>query len=509
MSKQGISGLVYLNAGVSLVISRQPVTSPEDFKARKVAVTSTTQQSALQKLGASTVYVPAMDIIPALERGLVDSALIDSARTQTTALHQHGYVLANSLQAKVAIVITRDETWDRLSFPYRAMIGDAAILASQRLDREIVQAEKSLLEKVRSSGKLVSFRQSDAEQATLSWIRQQPEVLRSHYQSALEDIKASRTAPPQKPVPLKGSQLGRIYFATTRDDTRHDSVKYRFGDARTDVVKCGEIVFPSASSPSVSGTVRKPVTSDTTACGRYMKRVLASSEQTVLFVHGFNNRFADAADRAAILKSAFGIGTEVLLWSWPSKRDGLTGDYDYDKESVSGIARHSLRLVLEAMTAGSSAPLDVVAHSMGGWHLIGVLQAMANQSGKDRLRHVALAAPDVPVDEFRFAIPHLRLVATNVTLYACSRDWALALSENINAYPRAGTGGADKIVVNEKLDSIDVEPRLLSSNHSYVFEAGEVLTDLSGIVVQRRDPESRGLRKRPKPPWHYWTFNPQ
>ena len=120
--------------------------------------------------------------------------------------------------------------------------------------------------------------------------------------------------------------------------------------------------------------------------------------------------------------------------------------------------------------------------------------------------NIVMAAPDVPTDEFGHLLDGMRQVAKRITLYACGGDWALSISEDWNAFPRAGTGGAQGILVSDKLESIDVDSRWLSTNHSYVFEAGKVLSDLKTLVLTDADAEARGLNKRPKAPSHYWEI---
>jgi hypothetical protein len=86
-------------------------------------------------------------------------------------------------------------------------------------------------------------------------------------------------------------------------------------------------------------------------------------------------------------------------------------------------------------------------------------------------------------------------------------DWALVLSQEINAYARAGTGG-NNIIAKRPVESIDVEESLLSSNHNYVFEAGKVLSDFSTLIATEAAPDAheRGLSKIAKDHWHYWRF---
>jgi esterase/lipase superfamily enzyme len=211
-------------------------------------------------------------------------------------------------------------------------------------------------------------------------------------------------------------------------------------------------------------------------------------------------------ERASILKSALGNDVEVILWSWPSKRDGYFGNYDYDKESVGGVARQLfVRLLRSAKLASEQKAVHILAHSMGGWHTVGVLQVLSDDPNRPTLRNVILAAPDIPTNELEFALADMQRLTKRVTLYACESDWALTISRGMNDYPRGGMGGPRNILTNNMLDSIDVEARLFSTNHSYVFEAGKVLSDVASIV-SGNDINLRGLIKTPKDGHYFWRF---
>lgn len=445
----------------------------------------------------------------ALRSGNVDSTLISSSNPNGWPLPEHKYLLKDSVGVQVALVVTRDASWNRIPFLYRAMIGDAAIMASEQQDRTLISAEDSLLaiaDKYDVSS--VAFQRDDAARATLQWINRQPEALRTVYRGAFDQVRRTSSEVEPKPsFPPKGSLAGRIYFATTREDTGNQTLEYRFGDARTDIVKCGEIEFPIGNGQTGSARFAGAITADSDQCGLQMNAALQSSKRLLLFIHGFNNRFAEAAERAILLKSTLRDKAEVLMWSWPSKRDGLGANYDYDKESASGVAQEKLVRLLKAMApASKSASLDLLAHSMGGWHTIGALRVLSSGDSYPVLQNVALAAPDIPKDEFVFALGDMRRVTKRLTLYACAWDFALMVSQQINAFPRAGTGGADSIVVSDQLESIDVDGKFASTNHSYVFEAGKVLTDLTLLIVNDNDAAQRGLTKQNKSPWYYWIF---
>jgi esterase/lipase superfamily enzyme len=355
---------------------------------------------------------------------------------------------------------------------------------------------------------LVTFTAEDASRATRQWIGEQPEALRAIYNSVYEYVKTPQPQSPAPPIPGRRSESGTVYFATTREETTESALQYKFGDVRTDVVKCGKIQFRNQGSSS-SADFDGQIVENTKSCGAMLDDLLASSTRMLIFVHGFNNRFSDAVDRAIILKNALGADTTVVLWSWPSKRDGLGGNYDYDKESVSGAAQRRLTGILRAMKLNSSTkPINILAHSMGGWHVLQVLETLSEDNDPVKLTNVIFAAPDIPADEFGFGLPALSHMAERNTLYACGWDWALVFSQDMNDFRRAGTGG-NNIVVSKGLDSIDVDASF-SLNHSYVFETGKVLDDLTAIVTTGVDPDAapRSLSEVPKDSWHYWKFNP-
>jgi len=510
MSDHGITGLVYLNNGLTLLAERKELSTPSDLKTRTVAVFSETQADAFRKIGGVPVRVQSNDSLGVVQPNNVDSVPVNSQATVpwSSPNNEFQFLLTDSVRAQVGMIVTRDGSWNELPFPYRAAISDAAIAASEYNDMSLAISEQAFTDRARTSGvSLVSFKVEDATRATREWIGEQPQALRPIYSTVYDYVKSA--APQNAPKPSTSGQAGqvnKVYFATTRKDEGGDSVGIRFGDGRTAFVKCGRIQYPQDNPKASAATFDGKVAQDTQSCADFLKAVVRGSERTLLYIHGFNNRFSDALENAMALKNVLGAGTEVMLWSWPSKRDGFAGNYDYDKESVGGITVQLLVEVLRSLgDEAGKKPLDVLAHSMGAWHLLGAIETLATANSPPNFRNLVFAAPDIPTDEFGFGFSAMNRAAKRSTLYACAWDAALALSANINAHRRAGSGGSD-IVVSSPMDSIDVDGTL-SINHSYVFEAGKVRTDLTTLVKTAADPAARNLDEVPKPPWHYWRFN--
>ena len=509
MDEQGMVGLVYLNAGTTLIASSTKLDKPDDLQGKKVAISPQDDLRSLALLGSQLVTMNPDDKVHALTVGSVDATVVNSGDGESWALPDGGYLVTNSIQAQVGVVLAVNSNWYEIPFVYRAMIGDAAIAASTRRDRSLVDSEQTLrnqADAMRLSP--VTFQAGHTSSAIDSWIEQQPEEERDAYIRALEDVKSFSA--PRSRIPVdeqRRGEAGRIFFATTREDTHSPGLEYRFGDSRTNTIKCGEIRYQRSRGELARADIVGTVTADNAACGAYLNGVLQQSERTLIFVHGFNNRFSDATTRAMLLKDNLGAESEVVLWSWPSRRDGLGLSYGYDRESAQGAALRRFEELLKALkqSPGTSPSLDILAHSMGGQHATNAVERLPSHSSPPHLRNLVFAAPDIPTDEFRFALGNIQRSAGRVTLYACGWDWALLVSQRLNQHARVGMGGRD-IFVDSKLESINVDAELRSTNHSYVFDARRALQDMKTLLLEDVAAKNRGLQRKPKAPWHYWEW---
>ncbi|HBS21078.1 MULTISPECIES: TRAP transporter substrate-binding protein DctP [Thalassospira] len=506
-AERGISSLVYLNAGNSYLASNVPLATPEDIKGLKVAVQPESLpeiQDTLSALGGSSIAMSWSDTMPALQMGAVDIAIVETEEPRTWSSISGSYLIENSLDSKVAVVAVNDKNWDILPFEIRASIGDAAIEATRKINDELIHSEIKFRSFIYNNmGKSLKFDSDDAAYAVDQWISKQPVNLQGGYKAINDNLRLERNYEKNSPViPDQRGDAGHIYFATTRNDTQNIKLSYRFGDRRTNVTKCGELTFDISGTATILGEV----IAGNEDCSAYLVKLLQEEKQTLLFVHGFNNRFSDATERAVMLKKLFGPETSVLMWSWPARRDALGSNYRYDKESASGVAQILFRDTLQNFSASLNGhPINILAHSMGGWHTMGALQGIPHLANEPRFKNIVMAAPDIPSDEFEFALEKLSKQAERLTLYACKSDWALEISEVWNQHDRAGTGG-NNIIVGDKLESIDVDSRLLSSNHSYVFDSQIVREDFALLIGENKSASERALIAISKGDYNYWKY---
>lgn len=158
-------------------------------------------------------------------------------------------------------------------------------------------------------------------------------------------------------------------------------------------------------------------------------------DHAFVFVHGYNVSFDDALFRAAQMTYDMDFAGRPFVFSWPSK--GTLLGYSNDREhSVSARKTLSefIAVVQEIMgDARSAKNIHFIAHSMGTQALIGALETYAKPPGHQGplFGQVIFAASDVNQSSFELATPQIAALASGVTLYASSKDWALTISKKL------------------------------------------------------------------------------
>ena len=157
----------------------------------------------------------------------------------------------------------------------------------------------------------------------------------------------------------------------------------------------------------------------------------APGRSTLIFVHGFNNRFEDAVFRFAQIAHDSDMQAVPVLFTWPSRGSMLA--YGYDRESTN-YSRDALELLLQVLARDPSVgEVSILAHSMGNWVTMEALRQMAIRNGRiaPKIRNVMMAAPDLDVDVFRAQIEQMGTPHPNFTLFVSQDDRALAVSRRV------------------------------------------------------------------------------
>lgn len=233
------------------------------------------------------------------------------------------------------------------------------------------------------------------------------------------------------------------------------------------------------------------------AVARQVAETEPGKRHAVVFIHGFNVSFEEAAIRAAQIGFDLGIGT-MAFFSWPSKGSKTRRAYQSDGQTI-GASESAIADFLAdfALRSGAEA-VHVIVHSMGNQ---GVLRAMnrivtdAERRGDCRFGQIILAAADVDSDTFEQLAGAYRELAQRTTLYVSERDLALTVSAWFADYPRVGL--YPPVSVFDGIDTVSVSNiDLTLLGHGYVGGARDVLQDMHRLIFTGEPPPRFGLKSR-------------
>lgn len=270
--------------------------------------------------------------------------------------------------------------------------------------------------------------------------------------------------------------------------------------------------FEREYDPAKHVTLRKTARLQHDAFYEQLRAQVSNSpdREVLVFVHGFNVSFEDAARRTAQMANDLKLQGAPVFYSWPADKYFLL-TYGKDEASVGWAAPHLKEFLLDLVHNTDARAINLVAHSMGNRALTTALREIDLQL-RDEARlfnQVVLAAPDIDADDFRDNIaPAIQRTAKQVTLYASKNDIALGASRLFHRNPRAGDTSRGLVLV-AGMHTIDV------SNinggpwgHSYVGASDPVLRDLH-LLLTSLPPERRTWLKMDELDGQtYWAFKP-
>ncbi|WP_197169332.1 alpha/beta hydrolase [Novipirellula galeiformis] len=215
----------------------------------------------------------------------------------------------------------------------------------------------------------------------------------------------------------------------------------------------------------------------------------------LLFIHGFQNSFNDAAIRAGQLGVDLKIPGSTFFYSWPSAESPM--GYSADEATIETSVSYCHDFVFEILSKFPDVPLHVVAHSMGNRLAVNLFEKLATAAElPGELGQLIFAAADIDVDRFKQATPTFRGIPKRMTSYVSRGDLAVHLSERLHDFPRLGL--APPVTRVEGVDTILVEGFPVSEllGHGYFADSAPVLYDMFNLIRHGSDPDNRPLIKR-------------
>lgn len=311
---------------------------------------------------------------------------------------------------------------------------------------------------------------------------------------------------PTSAAPSHTSNTVQVFFGTDRNYQAANPVASRFGGGRGSISygtaevsippdhRLGNLESPSWLRFEFSPDPKKHVVLNkisVLSAADYF-HVLSDTVQgsngksALIFVHGYNVSFADAARRTAQMSYDLQFPGASIFFSWPSV--GKTQDYAVDETNVEWARPHLTQFLIDVLSKTDATDIYLIAHSMGNRALANSVADVESSHPELRakIREIILAAPDIDADTFKDEIaPRIiaaELPTTHLTLYASSRDEALLASKKFHGYARAGDAGDLQLILTglEYIDASGVDTGFLG--HSYYGDNRSVIADIHYLI---------------------------
>lgn len=164
-------------------------------------------------------------------------------------------------------------------------------------------------------------------------------------------------------------------------------------------------------------------------------------KEVVIYIHGYNNDFDDAALNLAEIWHFLGRKHLPVLYTWPAGHEGISGmrGYNYDRESGEFTIYHLKQFLKSLGRMDEIEKIHIIAHSRGTDVLVSALREVfleIRTEGKDpekelRIANVVLAAPDMDYQVVlqRVVAEYLESGVGQATVYTSPADKAIKISE--------------------------------------------------------------------------------
>jgi esterase/lipase superfamily enzyme len=148
-------------------------------------------------------------------------------------------------------------------------------------------------------------------------------------------------------------------------------------------------------------------------------------DEAVIFIHGYNNNFAESLYRFAQISTDMGLLGTPVLYAWPTTENAL--EYIHDRDSAL-FARDGLQTLMEQLIRSGIKRLVLVGHSIGANLLMETLRQMAISGEKSVTRSidaVILISPDIDQSVFQTQLNHLDPIPSPFVVFSTENDRAL------------------------------------------------------------------------------------
>jgi esterase/lipase superfamily enzyme len=238
---------------------------------------------------------------------------------------------------------------------------------------------------------------------------------------------------------------------------------------------------------------------------------LTPRKDAYVYIHGFNNSFADAAFVMAELWHFLGREGVPIIYTWPAGAGAGLRGYTRDRESGEYTIFHLKQFLRILATTPEVERIHLIAHSRGTDVATSALRELfiaAQAAGRDprsvsKLSNVVLAAADLDLEVVnqRLGAERVGLGVERITIYVSQTDRAIGFSgclfvsarrvgqvrpEDLSAEQR------QNLEVTARTQIIDARVSAGAIGHAYFYDHPAVSADLVLLLRDNLEPGSPG-----------------
>lgn len=220
------------------------------------------------------------------------------------------------------------------------------------------------------------------------------------------------------------------------------------------------------------------------ALSAQLRRLPPAERDVLIYVHGFNQSFADGVLRMAQLTHDLQLKGAALHFSWPSAANPFA--YAYDRDSAM-YSRDALEEVIALADVPEARRVAIIAHSMGALLTMESLRQMAIARPGSVAREVdgvILISPDIDVEVFRTQAERIGKLPRTFAVFLSDRDRALGLSARLTGLPvRLGNLDDPSALDGLAVALVDVSAFSEGSGHFTPGTSPQLLSILANAVA--------------------------
>lgn len=245
------------------------------------------------------------------------------------------------------------------------------------------------------------------------------------------------------------------------------------------------------------------------------EEITVDQKDLLVFVHGYNTTFNEAALRAAQLQQDLGWN-KVMVLSWYSA--GNVAYYTSNQKNAGEVAPPVFAPLIDELQHCWKGHLRFITHSMGNYCFLETVAQLKDLSIRNKsmpnLGRWVLLAPDANIGRSEEILSKTLSMFEKVVHYFSTKDWTMTLSEfrnpvNEGQDPRRAGNNFVKV---QGLESINADAVNLGDKHSYYANSIAVLDDIKRVFTlpleNLKDPRSRNAPIRLQKEGYYEFIAP-